>query len=167
MAANPTLESLDKKLNKLLSSEASLLRKLESVRAQITEVRVQRNELMAKIITSELSDVDLTEDLLKKVLADYKVKAGVQSANATGSDDKSVSTQHDNNKEAIQNPSSEVKPQKMEEEDKPDPAVAAITEQIQQTTSSETPAPNNSGATHNQFMPGNTEPPKKTMREWD
>ena len=69
MRGSVTIKSVTAKIEKLEKMEASLVRKLEDVRKQIAEQRIKKNELIAKMITSQVSNLD--EAVLQKILNDY------------------------------------------------------------------------------------------------
>lgn len=64
-----TIESVSKKIAKLTEQEKNLVKKIESVRAQLKEQNLIRNELLAQKISSRIENID--SEKLDKILDAY------------------------------------------------------------------------------------------------
>ena len=105
MRGSVTIKSVTAKIEKLEKMEASLVKKLEDVRKQIAEQKIKKNELIAKMITSQVKDLD--EAVLQEILNDYNQAANEgakEEKNAPASTTEEKGTPPAEEKESTENP---------------------------------------------------------------
>lgn len=110
MRGTTTIQSVSAKIEKLEAKIASYESKLTDAKAQLEEEKNNKNALIAKIITSQIGDLD--ETILQKILHDYNKEVGgntesqdeKSNASATAPEENTESKEEEGSKDAVAMP---------------------------------------------------------------